>query len=453
MKNTSKYITLENIFIFLFLLTFVMPYIRVEWGSIVYPKEYGENPTGLPRIIELSLLLLLCVQIVTKRITINKLFMMFKNDKFFRIFIFISLYILFQPFFLELFQFTISPTSKGVIRGNILLPLVAYIVGGSFSATEKSIKIFFLGLIIAGSLNAIAILYPALFPDYLFVEYSKNQPLWIFQGPITEVGRRAGFWDRSTQVATFMSILICLGVTTFLYFKSKIIKLVMILLVGLSVLALSSTLQRIQFVAVSFLFLYVFFNRIETSNRVRRQQKLLKLLIACLFITINILYPYIFLSRFSAVDHSLFQDPRTQIIWPAYIDFIFREPTVFLFGSGFTGDALNVDGNPMGLAHAHNQILGWFSGIGLFMTILFVYIFYILFKKTKAISNSYFLNIDQKLFSFFLKSIFITMFIICLAESPLQQEPIAILVFLAAGIVNALYEIHLHGKFKPANNC
>jgi hypothetical protein len=442
LENKSILISFENIFLFIFLLCFTMPYVRVGWEGLIWQKEYQENPTGLPRLIELSVLLLLFLQILKSKITINKLLAILSNDKVIAILFIIYFYVLIQPFFLDFFSFVSSPTAKGVIRGNLLMPLIAYIVGRHYTLREKVMKIFIIGLLMAGTLQAIAILYPSVFPDYMIYVYYEKKPLWIFHGTINEVARRAGFWDYSTQAATFMSIIICLSIVAFFYFESKRIKFLLLCVLGLSVIALSSTLQRIQFVAISFVMLFIIVNQVAISKYTERKRILLKVLIICFFILINLLYPYIFLSRLNSAYQSFYQDYRVQVVWPSYIEFIFREPSVLLFGSGYTGDALSYAGQPMQLAHAHNQFLGWFSGIGLFMTIIFIYMFFIYYQRTKLTSTSIILNDHEKMMAYFAKLVLITIFIICLAESPLQQEPISILIFFIAGIITSLYEKH-----------
>ncbi|MFZ5908150.1 MAG: O-antigen ligase family protein [Nitrospirota bacterium] len=442
-ENKSKHFYIENISLLFFLLCFTMPYVRVGLDGLVWAKEYQENPTGLPRIIELAVLLLLFLQILIGKITITKFLTMLNNDKIFLILFVVSFYVLLQPFFLDFFSFVISPTSKGVIRGNLIMPMIAYIVGRHYNLTEKGIRIFFAGLLLAGTLQAIAILYPAIFPDYMIYGYSEKQPLWIFQGPIGEVERRAGFWDLSTQAATFMSIIMCLSIAALFYFKAKQIKLLMFCILALSIIALSSTLQRIQFIAISFIVLYVIFKKVGTLKTNRRKQYLLKFLVFSSFIFVNILYPYIFVSRLSSIYHSFYQDYRVQVVWPSYIEFIFREPSVLLFGSGYTGDALSDIGTPLHLAHAHNQFLGWLAGIGLFMTMLFVCMFFIYYQKAKIATSSNYLNDYEKMMSYFAKLVLMTIFVICLAESPLLQEPISILVFFVGGIVTSMYKSHL----------
>lgn len=442
-KN-DKYFSIENIFLLFFLLCFTMPYVRVGWEGLVWFKEYKENPTGLPRIIELSLLLLLFLLIIKSKITLSKLLTMLSNDKIILILFAISFYVLIQPFFLDFFSFVISPTAKGVIRGNLIMPMLAYIIGRFYPLTEKTVKIFVIGLLIAGSLQSIAILYPSIFPDYMIMyEYTQGKPLWLFEGPL-EIGmRRAGFWDLSTQAATFMSIVICLGIACLFFTNSREIRLIVLFGIALFIIALSSTLQRIQFIAVSFLIIYVFFNKIATSRIKRQKQFILRVLIICCFILVNLLYPYIFISRLGSIYHSFYQDYRMQVVWPSYLDFIFREPSVLLFGSGFAGDALSDIGTPLYLAHAHNQFLGWFSGIGLFMTTIFIYMFYVYYKRAKIANFSTVLNDNEKMISYFAKLVLITIFIICLAESPLQQEPISILVFFLGGIVSSMYKMHI----------
>jgi hypothetical protein len=445
-ENKSNYISIENISLLFFLLCFTMPYVRVGLDGLVWAKEYQENPTGLPRIIELAVLLLLFLQILKGKFTPIKILTMLHYDKILLILFVISFYVLIQPFFLDFFSLVISPTSKGVIRGNLIMPMVAYIVGRYYNLTEKGMKIFYFGLLMAGSLQALAILYPSIFPDYMIYGYSERQPLWIFQGPINEGERRAGFWDRSTQAATFMSIIVCLSIVVFLQIKSKRIKLLMLCILALSIIALSSTLQRIQFIAISFMILYVIFKKVGILKTNRRKQLLLKFLIVSSFILVNVLYPYIFISRLSSIYHSFYQDYRMQVVWPSYLDFIFREPSVLLFGSGFAGDTLTDSRLPMHLEHAHNQFLGWFSGIGLFMTLLFVYMFFIYYQRARIVTSSNFLSDCEKMMSYFATLALITISIICLAESPLLQEPINIILFFIGGIVSSLYKTHLYRK-------
>ena len=443
-RGQYQYFSIENIFLLFFLLCFTMPYVRVGLEGFVWPKEYQADPTGLPRIIELAVLLLLFFLILKGKFTISKFLTMLHNDKIFLILIVISFYVLIQPFFLDLFSFVISPTAKGAIRGSLLIPLIAYTVGRYYPLTEKGIKIFVIGLLIAGSLQAIAILYPPIFPHYMiYGHYFEGKPLLIFQESIDSGIRRTGFWDLSTQAATFMATMICLSIAVLSHFKSKKIKFLMSGILSLYIIALLGTLQRIQVAAISFLILYLILERVGTLKTTRGKQYLLKFSVLGLFILLNILYPYIFITRLSSGYHSFYQTDRVEVIWPSYLDFISREPSVLLFGSGFASDALDDAGTPMQLAHAHNQFLGWISGIGLFMTILFIYMFFTYYKRAMISSSSIVLNDNEKMISYFSRLVLITIFIICLAESPLQQEPISILVFFVGGIVSSLYELNI----------
>ncbi len=424
-----------------------MPYIRIDWHDIVWAREYQENPTGLPRIIELSLLLFLIVQMIKKRLTINAVTNLIRRDRIFRVFILITVYILLQPFLLEMFSFPMGPAAKGIVRGSLIMPLIAYAIGSTIELREKHINIFFVGLMIAGILQTIAMLNPSLFPDYMMIYRSEQvSPLWVFQGPLSPVSRQAGFWDLSTQAATFISIIICLQIVAFLHSRSKKLKLVLLPLIALSLIALSVSQQRIQFIAISIIFIIIFLAKVSRKYPLHKQI-FFKMVIFSLFITINFVYPYIFLStRMDALYTTFYQDYRVEIVWPAYIEFIFQEPSVLVFGAGFGSDALDEFNNPMHLAHAHNQVLGWVSGLGLFVAISFVYLFIHIYKRVRITKSSPFLNEHERMISFFGYLMTITIFFICLAESPLQQEPVAILVFFVAGISSSLYKRHMNIK-------
>jgi len=174
-----------------------------------------------------------------------------------------------------------------------------------------------------------------------------------------------------------------------------------------------------------------------TANRKKsNSQIVLASFLFLLFIFLNAMYPFIFISRDVGIQ-SISSDYRTEVVWPSYIKFIIREPSVLFFGAGFVCDALDEFGKPMYLMHAHNEFLGWIASTGFLISGLYIYAFIIYYRRARLLSYSK--NESIKLFSSFAKFLLISLFIICLAESPMQQEPIAILVFFIAGMISSLY--------------
>ncbi|GAG63181.1 unnamed protein product [marine sediment metagenome] len=76
MKTHYKIYFIERLLIFLFLFSFSMPYVRVGFEGLVWPKEYLRNPTHLPTIVEISLIfyffIILMLFIANKLINIKK---------------------------------------------------------------------------------------------------------------------------------------------------------------------------------------------------------------------------------------------------------------------------------------------------------------------------------------------------------------------------------------------
>ena len=449
MARRWKFLHIEQIFVFLFLLTFTMPYVRISLKGIVWPKEYVQNPIGLPRIIEISLLLLLVIMISIKRVSLGKLLKMLKEDIIFKLLLLLVFYVLlFHPFLVEVFSLPTSPIGKGVIRGNLILPLVAYIIGSNICMGEENIISIFLGLILAGTVQAFAMINPSWFPQNLIYGNFGCYSLWLSSGSSIELQRQAGFWDRSSQAGDFIAIIMCLVLACITYSKSKKLKFVLLSIISILLAAILSTLQRAPVIAIILLLTLVMLGRFYERSVLRikklRFMRLLILGVATLGIT---MCPCVFLTRFSL--SALYNDYRMTAVWPVYINFIFREPLVLFFGAGYGCDALNEYREPMGMAHAHNQFLGWIAGIGLPMTIFFIYLFFKIYKRAKACESSVFLNNHERMVASFCIMMLFVISVISLAESPLLQEPITILVFFTAGLVSSLRKMDIIRKKVP----
>jgi len=377
------------------------------------------------------------MQLAAGDISLTKILFILEKDKLFLILFVIFLYLLVQPFFLELFSLVIAPTAKGVIRGSVIMPMVAYLSASEYRWTKNQVKMTVAILLLIGALHAVAIIYPAIFPNYMIQSsYHHYESIKTLQEGLNEGIRPSGFWDRSTQAATFMTIIICLSVAFFMYSKSRLCRLVTLLTLALSIVALSATSQRIQFVASSVIIFIAIIKTFTANRKKSNSQIVLASFLFLLFIFLNAMYPFIFISRDVGIQ-SISSDYRTEVVWPSYIKFIIREPSVLFFGAGFVCDALDEFGKPMYLMHAHNEFLGWIASTGFLISGLYIYAFIIYYRRARLLSYSK--NESIKLFSSFAKFLLISLFIICLAESPMQQEPIAILVFFIAGMISSLY--------------
>jgi len=113
------------------------------------------------------MLLLIFMQVLAGDISLPKILFVLKKDKLFLVLSIISLYLLVQPFFLELFSFVIAPTAEGTIRGSVIMPMIAYLSASKYRWTKSQIKMSVAILLLIGALHAIAIIYPAIFPNYM----------------------------------------------------------------------------------------------------------------------------------------------------------------------------------------------------------------------------------------------------------------------------------------------
>jgi len=269
---------------------------------------------------------------------------------------------------------------------------------------------------------------------------------------MVEALRASGFWDRSTQAATFMAILICLQIAIILHSKNKIIRIASFFITAIFIVGLMKAFQRIQFIAVLLLIISLTFGNFSIASSYSRKRNIvISLTIIGIFAVIATWYLLysLELQLIYILDWFTSKNYRLTTVWPAYINFIFGEPSVLLFGARFGCDALDEYGKPMRMAHAHNQFLGWIAGIGLPMTIFFIYLFFKIYKRAKACESSVFLNNHERMVASFCIMMLFVISVISLAESPLLQEPITILVFFTAGLVSSLRKMDIIRKKVP----
>lgn len=438
---------IERISIFLFLSSFCMPYLRIGQQGIIFPKQYILNPTNVPHIFEVILIFNFLLLIIYKKININSFVKNFHEDKTFRLILMISFYIcIFYPL-IKNFSPINAPTANGIIRLTVIFPLIAYFVGYNFIVDKKYIKLIFLIIILIGILMDIAILKPLWFTEYL-----------IYYSGVTIGGSRpSGFYNLSTQAATFLLIVFCFQFVVLFNIKAKKIKIILLCLGIFNLIALFKTLQRLQIATFFLLIVFIMLSRIKKINRNSSSRKELKMLIIMIIILSLIafsifaymLLPFVINRRMGIMNReiSFLEDFRFKVVWPAYINFILREPFVLIFGAGLGSDALNEYRFPMHLAHAHNQFLSYIAGIGLFMSIVLFYIFFRIYNKSKICKLSDYLSYHEKMIASLCVLVLFVIAIISLGESPLFQAPISILVFFIFGIISYLYKKHMNKKY------
>jgi len=432
------------------MLSFSMPYIRISYNRIIWPTEYLLSSLTLPRIIEVILILFFLFQLIINKSFFDNLAKIFCRDYVFRLFLCIFLYVsLIQPILMQIFPLIVAPTAKGAIRGNVFLPIIAYIIGYNVTKNNDNVNIIFYTLILAGLFQAIAMLRPFMFPEYMTFGNFGYFRVELTTGEVLKLQRQSGFWDRSSQAADFMSIIICLCMAGYIHLKSKKTRILLSIIIGTLTIALLSTLQRIPFIAILTLFLFVMFGK-SIYAKPNLNKKLIPIfLLLAIFIIAIIQYPYLLKSRLSVSSLAyLLEENRFKGIWPAYLNFIFTRPSVLIFGAGLGCDALGEYNMPMHMAHGHNQFLTWIAGIGLPMTILFVSSLIRTYNRAKICLASNILNTYEKTMASFCMMLLFILLIISLAESPLLNEPISILVFFISGITNYLYRTRIEETVK-----
>ena len=431
---------LEKFLLSSFILSFAMPFIRISYNGVLWPAEYLQSSLSLPRLIEVILILFFLL-LLLKKYSFDDLIEMFNKDKVFRLFLFVLLYVSFiQPLLMRIFPLVRAPTAKGVIRGSLTVPIIAYIVGYRVVERKYAKKTIILSLILAGLLQAIAMLAPNLFPGYMIFGNFGYFPVELTTGETLNLQRQAGFWDRSSQAAAFMAIIICLAIACYIHFKSKKIRVFLLVSIGVLMVALLSSLQRLPFIAILALFLFIMFGR-SVYAKPRLNKKLIPILLLLMIFVFSIIqYPYLLKTRLSLSSLGLFlEDYRFKYVWPAYFTFIFKNPSVLFFGAGFGCDALGEYRMPMRMMHGHNQFITWVASIGFPMTIIFVSSLINIYNRAKVCILSRIMSVYEKTFVAFCMMLLFVILVISFAESPLLSEPISILVFFVSGLMGSLY--------------
>jgi len=427
MKTHCKIYFIERLLIFLFLFSFSMPYVRVGFQGLVWPKEYLRNPTHLPTIIEISLIFSFFIILVYKRITLNKLIRGLREDEVFRL---ISILFFYVCIFYPLIKKIIYPINEGAIPGVIRLviafPLIAYLVGYNINIDKKNILLIFSVIILVGTLQAIAMFQPEWFPVFMLN--------WT-----VEIPRPSGFWNLSTQAAIFLSIVFCCQLTVLLYIKTISVRIITLFLIFINLFAINKSLQRIPTVAISFLIIFVIFGIYKMPKSYFK--KYFRLMIIVLMFPIIIVF-VLYISP--QIGMSIFDDYRYTIIWPNYCNYIFSKPLVLFFGDGL--DTPFPDEYWAGVinkGHAHNQFLGFVKGMGLFMSIILFYLMFKTYIHAKICISSKFLVYYEKMIAFFCIAMLVVIMIISIVEVPLFQGPISIFIFFILGMVNSLYKTNM----------
>jgi len=404
-----------------------MPYVRVGFEGLVWPKEYLRNPTHLPTIVEISLIFYFFIILMYKRITLNKLIRALREDEVFRL---ISILFFYVCIFYPLIKKIIYPISEDVILGMIrlviVLPLIAYFVGYNINIDKKNILLIFSVIILVGTLQAIAMLKPEWFPVFMLN--------WTVGIP-----RPSGFWNLSTQAATFLSIVFCCQLAVLLYIKTISVRIITLFLIFINLFAINRSLQRIQTVAITFLIIFSVFGIYKIpKGHFKKYLRLMMIMLAFFIIIVFVLYIS------PQIGISIFGSYRYTIIWPSYFNYIFSEPLVLFFGAGL--DTPFPDKYWTGVikkGHAHNQFLGFVKGMGLFMSIILFYLMFKTYIHAKICISSKFLVYYEKMIAFFCIAMLVVIMIISIAEVPLFQGPISIFTFFILGMVNSLYKTNM----------
>lgn len=439
--------TIEKVLFFTLLISFAMPYVRIGLDGFVWPNEYAKDSVRLPRIIEFLVLLVFLFQLTFKKISTASVSKMGKV--FFMGLILLFYTSIFHPLLSDIFFPFHVLTLKGGIRTNIALPLIAYVVGFHLNASsKKTTNIIIISLLGAGLLQAIAMLSPVWFPDYMITGNFGVYDEWSSSGKyLGKIQREAGFYFRSTDAANFTVLLVGFVFSTLSYIQSKPKKIIMYISLFIFTMALMSSMQRMPFIAFIGILLLVFmFKRHEYGLIKGKINSKIQILIFGGIIIFGIIQiPYLLQSRmtYGHLVESFMSDYRWTAVWPAYINFVLREPLVLFFGAGYGSEALDATGYSMHMAHAHNQYLSWLSGIGLPMTIVFIFLFLTLYKYGNKCMSSTVLASHEKIWGRFMVTSLLAIMIISLGESPLLAEPISILIFLIGGITTSMFSIHV----------